>query len=79
MLYIISKDTDKEERTWTSETTWNIGEKIKNSPKVLEKVVYIQADGDELEYIREISPIQAAKKRIVYFYGEFARQILINL
>jgi len=71
--------------------TWNIGIKlnpIQRSPYV----AYIQADGDELEHIQNLFKVTTDHKglkyeytipmtnqRVVSWYGDIARTILINL
>jgi len=57
---------------------WHIREKIPNLN--IEKVCALQADGEELDKIQEMFPrLTAYGKRVVYFYGDIARTILLNL
>jgi hypothetical protein len=63
---------------------WHVGEKVPDVP--VERIVELQADGDELEYIENIFsthgkcsiPIPYAK-RVVRWYGDIARTIYLNL
>jgi hypothetical protein len=70
MLYITYED---------KETTWHINESIDKNTAA--KITEIQADGDELAFIQQsFSNIpMPLHRRVVRWYGEIARFIIVNL
>jgi hypothetical protein len=67
---------------------WRVGEKVPDVP--VERIVELQADGDELEYIENIFSLPcgsygvcsipiAHTNRISRWYGDIARTIYLNL
>lgn len=71
MLYIITKD---------GEISWHVGNGPLNMP-FSKKVIMIQADGDELEYILdEFSNLPRNHlKRVIKWFGDDAMFIAHNL
>lgn len=70
MLYIVDKSGN--------EFGWHVGNRV---PIIdASKIDYIQADGDELEYVRRLFPaLTCAGKLVVRFSEEFARLVYMNL
>jgi hypothetical protein len=59
---------------------WHVGEPTSNSRLWNASEITLQADGDELEYIRHnFSNVPIANKRVVRWHGEFARFIATNM
>jgi len=60
---------------------WHAGEKIPEFISSQLKTVYqLRADGDEKELLENMFPyITATGKRSVYFYGDLARTVMLNL
>jgi len=64
-------------RTETRWVGWHIG---KPEPTISHEILYVCADGDELEKIRaEITGIPMSTKRVVTWFGDDARFIVANL
>lgn len=72
MLYIISNHGE-------GEFSWHVGSPIPNVP--VEKVTEVQADGDELEYLRSLfgTSIAMPNTGVANWYGDWARTIYLNL
>lgn len=74
MLYAIGENK--------KEFTWHIGEETKHFHRNAEVFNMVQADGDELMHIVSLfgpnMPVPTGK-RVVRWYGDFARTILGNL
>lgn len=75
MLVIFNHNAD--------EIEWHVSEKSNRfTPKVLNAISYIQADGHELEHIKSMfeNPDNIFPKgRVVKIYGDLAKTIVANL
>jgi len=64
---------------------WHVGEILPDSIGIrckdaCQETFCLTADGDELEHIRNLFPaLTANNRRVVGFYGDIARTILMNL
>lgn len=76
MLYIVF-DSGRER-------TWHVGEPLPMTDAEVFAVKMIQADGDELEHIRDLFCVTSKtipipfNKRVVVWYGDIAKTIIGN-
>lgn len=84
-LYIIHTDG-----RYNMEAIWHVGESTTMNMPELSTITHIQADGDELEYIKELFRLEMTgvphytipmplDRSLVTWYGDFARTIIANL
>ena len=59
---------------------WHVGKSTDNARQIAEHVTEVQADGHELEHIRDnFMNLPTANRRVVRWHGEMAKFIVGNL
>lgn len=88
MAFYVKLGPDKRTGSSGGNTTWQLGTLVRQMDPVLEsfdayadRVLYLEADGKELEYIKGLFPnIPIPRdKKTARWYGDIARTILFSL